>query len=128
MGWTITDSGPIWVQLHEQLMQRISAGVYPKGSRLPTVRELAAEAGVNPNTMQRALADVEAQGLVFTRRGDGRYVSKEEQAVQKARQQSAARYMDEMIAALTALGIAPGDIPGLVAAHLKQGEEKRRIE
>ena len=56
MGWNITDSGPIWMQLNEQLMQRISAGVYPKGSKLPTVRELASEAGVDPNTMQRGLS------------------------------------------------------------------------
>lgn len=77
MGWTITDSGPIWVQLHEQLMQRISAGVYPKGSKLPTVRELASEAGVNPNTMQRALAQLETDGLVVTNRTAGRTVTED---------------------------------------------------
>lgn len=127
MAWSFDADRPIFQQIADILTARILAGQYAPGEKLPAVRELALEAGVNPNTMQRALADVEAQGLVFTRRGDGRYVSKEEQAVQKARQQSAARYMDEMIAALTALGIAPGDIPGLIAAHLKQGEEKRRI-
>ena len=126
MAWSFDADRPIFQQIADILTARILAGQYAPGEKLPAVRELALEAGVNPNTMQRALADVEAQGLVFTRRGDGRYVSKEEQAVQKARQQSAARYMDEMIAALTALGIAPGDIPGLVEAHLKQGEEKRR--
>lgn len=77
MGWNITDSGPIWMQLNEQLMQRISAGVYPKGSKLPTVRELAAEAGVNPNTMQRALSQLEADGLVVTNRTAGRTVTED---------------------------------------------------
>lgn len=77
MGWNITDSGPIWMQLHQQLMQRISAGVYPKGSKIPTVRELAAEAGVNPNTMQRALAQLEADGLVVTNRTAGRTVTED---------------------------------------------------
>ena len=100
MGWTITDSGPIWVQLHEQLMQRISAGVYPKGSRLPTVRELAAEAGVNPNTMQRALAQLEADGLVVANRTAGRTVTEDGEVLsrmcrQLAREQIQA-YFDGM--------------------------------
>lgn len=77
MGWNITDNGPIWVQLHQQLMQRISAGIYPKGGKIPTVRELAAEAGVNPNTMQRALAQLEADGLVVTNRTAGRTVTED---------------------------------------------------
>ena len=60
MQWKLTDDRPIWLQLTEQLTERIVSGVYPTGSRMPPVRELAAEAGVNPNTMQRALAQLEA--------------------------------------------------------------------
>jgi len=59
MDWRFTDDRPIWLQLTEQLTRRIITGVYPPGSRLPPVRELAAQAGVNPNTMQRALAQLE---------------------------------------------------------------------
>lgn len=125
MAWSFDADRPIFQQIEDILTARILAGQYAPGEKLPAVRELALEAGVNPNTMQRALADVEARGLVFTLRGDGRYVSEEEVAVRKARQQSAARYVDDMIAALTALGISPSDIPGLVAARLEQGVEKR---
>ena len=125
MAWSFDADRPIFQQIEDILTARILAGQYAPGEKLPAVRELALEAGVNPNTMQRALADVEARGLVLTRRGDGRYVSEEEVAVRKARQQSAARYVDDMIAALTALGISPSDIPGLVAARLEQGVEKR---
>lgn len=77
MNWNLSDGKPIWMQLHEQLTQRIATGVYPKGSRMPTVRELAAEAGVNPNTMQRALAQLEADGLVITNRTAGRTVTED---------------------------------------------------
>ena len=77
MGWNVEGSGPIWMQLHQQLMQRISSGVYPRGSKIPTVRELAAEAGVNPNTMQRALSQLEADGLVVTNRTAGRTVTED---------------------------------------------------
>ena len=55
MEWKLNDDRPIWLQLAEQMTRRIITGVYPPGSKLPPVRELAAEAGVNPNTMQRAL-------------------------------------------------------------------------
>ena len=66
MNWNLSDGRPIWQQLHEQLTLRIATGSYVRGSKMPTVRELAAEAGVNPNTMQRALAQLEADGLVVT--------------------------------------------------------------
>ena len=58
MEWKLSGDRPIWLQLKEQITQRIVTGVYPMGGRLPTVRDLAAEAGVNPNTMQRALAEL----------------------------------------------------------------------
>lgn len=51
MQWKLTDDRPIWMQLTEQLTERIVSGLYPLGSRMPSVRELAAQAGVNPNTM-----------------------------------------------------------------------------
>ena len=70
MEWKILDNRPIWAQLQEQLTLRIIAGTYPLGSRLPSVRELAAEAGVNPNTMQRALSSLEGSGLV----DNGRFI------------------------------------------------------
>ena len=104
MGWTITDSGPIWVQLHEQLMQRISAGVYPKGSRLPTVRELAAEAGVNPNTMQRALAQLEADGLVVTNRTAGRTVTEDGEVLSRMCRQLAREQIQAYFAGMERLG------------------------
>ena len=63
MEWNLSGDRPIWLQLSQQLARRILVGAYPPGSRLPSVRELAAEAGVNPNTMQRALAQLEQDGL-----------------------------------------------------------------
>ena len=66
MDWKLTGDRPIWLQLKEQITQRIILGEYPMGSRLPTVRELATEAGVNPNTMQRALAELETENVRLT--------------------------------------------------------------
>ena len=75
MKFELQGSRPIWQQLSEQLRQRIVTGTYPAGSHFPTVRELAAEAGVNPNTMQRAMAQLESDGLVITNRTSGRTVT-----------------------------------------------------
>ena len=63
MDWQITDGRPVWLQLKEQIAMGILTGTYPPGSRLPSVRELAMDAGVNPNTMQRALTELERDGL-----------------------------------------------------------------
>ena len=62
MEWKLDDSRPIWIQLQEQLTRMILSGRFRAGERLPSVRELASEAGVNPNTMQRALAGLDAEG------------------------------------------------------------------
>ncbi len=75
MQWIITDGLPIWQQLVSQLTQAIATGVYPPGGRIPPVRELALDAGVNPNTMQRALAQLESDSLVITNRTAGRTVT-----------------------------------------------------
>ena len=75
MDWKLTGDRPIWQQLTEQVALRILTGEYPPGSRLPAVRELAAQAGVNPNTMQRAMAQLEQDGLAVGSRTAGRTVT-----------------------------------------------------
>ena len=75
MEWKFTEDRPIWQQLSQQIARQILIGVYPPGSKLPPVRELAAQAGVNPNTMQRALAQLEQAGLAQSNRTSGRLVT-----------------------------------------------------
>lgn len=104
MGWNIEGSGPIWMQLHRQLMQRISSGVYPRGSKIPTVRELAAEAGVNPNTMQRALSQLEADGLVVTNRTAGRTVTEDGEVLAKMCRQLAREQIQTYFDGMKRLG------------------------
>ena len=82
MDWNLDDSRPIWPQIKDKLMQDIIAGVYPMGSSFPTVRELAAEAQVNRNTMQRALSDLETEGLVITNRTAGRVVTTDQKLIE----------------------------------------------
>ena len=104
MDWKLDDSRPIWLQLSEQLARRIIAGVYPAGSRLPPVRELAAEAGVNPNTMQRALVQLEQEGLCRADRTAGRLVTRDTGVIEKTRRREAEAVVGRYLEAMAALG------------------------
>ena len=104
MQWKLTDDRPIYLQLAEQLTQRILAG-----GRIPAVRELAAEAGVNPNTMQRALSLLEDQRLVVTNRTSGRTVTENTQAISRVREQQAKDLAKQYVAAMETLGYGPQD-------------------
>ncbi len=85
MPWQFDNERPIYTQLLEKIRILIISGQYPAGSRLPSVRELASEAAVNPNTMQRALAELERSGLIYSQRTSGRYVTEDENLVQSIR-------------------------------------------
>ena len=86
-------SRPIYAQLVERLKAKILAGIYPPGGHLDSVRDLAAAAGVNPNTMQRALAQLENEGLVRTERTAGRYVTEDRALIEQLR---AAEFLEKM--------------------------------
>ena len=100
MAWSFENGRPIYTQLLEQIEQRIISGEYSAGEKLPSVRELAAEAAVNPNTMQRAMAELEQRGLVVTNRTAGRTVTEDEKILktikEKKAQESTCIYITQM--------------------------------
>lgn len=75
MEWRFNNEAPIYQQIMEQIKAMIATGVLKAGDKLPSVRELAVEAGVNPNTMQKALSELERDGLLCSKRTSGRFVS-----------------------------------------------------
>ncbi len=89
MNWNFQPDRPIYVQLKEQLKLLIVSGGYPPGSKLPSVRDLASEASVNPNTLQRALTELERDGLVFAQRTSGRFVTEDETMIRQAKKEMA---------------------------------------
>ena len=86
MSWDLKSDSPIYLQLIEQVKLRILSGVYPPGGKLPAVRDLAAEAAVNPNTMQKALAELERDGLVYSQRTAGRFITEDQGMIQNLKQ------------------------------------------
>ena len=108
MNWNITAGRPVYVQLIEQL------GEFPPGSRIPPVRELAADAGVNPNTMQRALQDLESRGLLQAQRTAGRTVTANDTVLQALRRKRAATLARDFLQQMHALGMTATEVETLL--------------
>jgi len=98
----------------EQLRQRIVTGVYQAGEKLPAVRELAENAGVNPNTMQRALSQLEAEGIITTNRTTGRVVTNDEETLKNLRMKIAQEKLEEFLKSMEVLGFSFIDIKQLL--------------
>lgn len=105
MDWNIAAGRPVYVQLVEQMEQALVNGTFPPGSKIPPVRELAAQAGVNPNTMQRALQELESRGLLQAQRTAGRTVTAEADALQQLRRKRAAALAADFLRQMKALGL-----------------------
>ena len=110
MEWRFDGGAPIYTQIVDAVKLAIVSGELPPGARLQGVRELALEAGVNPNTMQRALAELEREGLVYTLRTAGRYVTDDEAAIKAARRELAGGYAETFLTAMGRLGMDKRDI------------------
>ena len=100
-------SRPIYAQLVERLKARILAGTYPPGGHLDSVRDLAAAAGVNPNTMQRALAQLEAEGLIRTERTSGRFVTEDIDLIEQLRASAARNIAADFLEKMRSIGYTP---------------------
>ena len=87
MAWNLDSDRPIYAQLLERIQLQIVSGTYGPGDKLPSVRELAAEASVNPNTMQKAFAELERSGLIVTKRTSGRFVTEDKDMITQIRTQ-----------------------------------------
>ncbi len=110
---------PIWLQLVDEFSRRISVGTWPAGERIPGVRELAADLGVNPNTVQRALAELERRELCRSERTAGRFVTEEKGRIRALREELALGVADEFVTRARGFGLSLDVAQGLIA-HLWQ--------
>ena len=111
---------PIYLQLMEDLQNRIAAGELPPGSRLDSVRDLALVYGVNPNTLQRALNELERLELLKVQRTSGRFVTTDNGRIKELRKQMAAKHIDQLIQSLIRLGFGQEEILELAEKKLKE--------
>ena len=106
---------PIWLQLIGEFSRRIVAGEWPAGSRIPAVRELAAELQVNPNTVQRAFGELERDALVRSERTAGRFVTDDTDRIRALRRRLAADAADDFARRAIAVGLGITDAHTLLA-------------
>ena len=123
MTWSFTPDRPIYIQLQEQLKLSIVSGIYPPGDKLPAVRDLAIEAAVNPNTVQRALTELEREGMVYTQRTSGRFVTEDKDVIGKTKNKLAMELVDSFLEKMHAIGYSAKETAELIGA--KTGEEDR---
>ena len=121
MGWSFQNDLPIYTQLVDAIKFSIVSGELLPGARMSTVRDLALEAGVNPNTMQRALQQLEREGLVYSQRSSGRFVTEDVSAIDRARSAQAAEYVRRYQDSMRSLGFTEEEMRALLSSS---GEEE----
>jgi len=119
MPWNLSADSPIYLQLVEHLKTDIVSGVYKAGEKIPSVRDLASLAGVNPNTMQKALTELERDGLLYSERTSGRYVSEDPSLIQKMKASQAGKLTAEYLKKMRSLGL---DYPAILQTIQEQNE------
>lgn len=124
MGWTLDKNRPIYLQLVEELQSRIVSGAYPPGAKIDSVRDLAAEAAVNPNTMQRALAELEQSGLLRSERTSGRFVTEDRALIAQVRRALAREKIEAFVRDMSVLGFGQQELLNLI----REGMEAARSD
>lgn len=122
MEWTFKEGLPIYTQIIEQMKMRIASGAYRPGAKLPSVRELAVEAGVNPNTMQRAFAELEREGLLYAVRTSGRFITEEDSVLSNLQKSLGRNFIADLFNNLDKLGMSKEEIVSAVEQWAKEGK------
>lgn len=120
--WHFSNDKPIYTQIVEHIKQLIVSGGLSPGDKLPSVRELAQEACVNPNTMQRAMAELENNGLLYTMRSAGRYITENAELIKQVKNELAEKEISDFLQSMERLGFSPEETVKMILQ--KQGGEK----
>lgn len=120
MQWKFTGGKPVYQQIMEHMRFAILTGQYPPGARVPAVRDLAMEANVNPNTMQRALMELEREGLLVCCGTMGRFVTSETATLAQARSSVQSSVVASCARQLASVGLTLEQAAALHAAEEKE--------
>ena len=122
MPWNLDSSRPIYLQIIERVQMDIITGRYQPGDKLPSVRDLAQEAAVNPNTMQKALSELERSGLIYSQRTSGRFITEDKELIHQMKKGLAAAEVSAFVAHMKQLGITQEEIRQLLAETIEEEE------
>ena len=117
MAWEFKSDRPIYTQLLEKIQLMIISGKYKPGDKLPSVREFASDAAVNPNTIQRAMAELERIGLVYSNRTSGRMITDDLEKIKEIKKELAKESVNEFMQNMGRLGYSEDDIIELIQKY-----------
>lgn len=110
MAWSFDRHTPVYLQITGRIRNEIIKGTYKPHSQIPSVRQLALEAAVNPNTVQRALADLEAEGLIYSESTSGRFVTGDTELINAAKHKAAKEFVDDFLKKAQELSISTDEL------------------
>ncbi len=105
MAWSFSSDRPVYLQIAQRIRRSVLSGEYPPGAQIPSVRQLALDAAVNPNTVQHAFSDLESEGIILSRGTQGRFVTDDTAIIERCRQAVAQQYVRSFLNDLRQLGI-----------------------
>ena len=120
MAWTFDEKSPIYLQIAYRVKLKITSKELSMGQQLLPVREFAQEAGVNPNTVQRAFQELEKEGLVYSARTSGRFVTEDEKLINQKRHEIAQSLMKNFVTEMTAIGFSSPEIKSIITDYIEQ--------
>lgn len=120
MPWNLDNDRPIYLQLMERIRLDIIAGIYKPGDKLPSVRDLALLAAVNPNTMQKALSELERDGLVYSQRTSGRFITEDETMIKQLKTELASEHIRQFFEKMKQLGFDDNETLALIQEAMKE--------
>lgn len=120
MKWSFDSDRPIYAQIIDHIRLFIASGEYKAGEKLPSVREIAQEAGVNPNTMQRAFAELESQGLVFANRTSGRFITEDEGMIKELKKELASDAIRTFLDSMEQIGYNKNETVELMKYYIEE--------
>lgn len=122
MDWKFKNDLPIYSQLVAQIKLAIVSGIFSPGERLASVRDMATEAGVNPNTMQRALQELEREGMVYSQRTAGRFVTEDRNVIDLIKKNLAREQVKGFLGSMEKLGYCREEIIALIRENKEEGK------
>ena len=123
MPWNLDSNLPIYPQIMERITMDIISGTYLPGSKLPSVRDLAQDAGVNPNTMQKALSELERTGLLYSQRTSGRFITEDLTMIEQTKNTIASEQVKEFLDRVLASDLCRSEGPAFYGCLRSEQEE-----
>ena len=117
------DNIPIYLQIEQYLYRQIALGKMKAGEKIPSVRKLALELTVNVNTVQRALQEVNTRGILYTKRGEGNFVTEDTELLSKTKQSLIDNVLDEFVQNMEKLGVKQDELVSTLENYLEHGED-----